>query len=166
MKGSTQKLHKRLVNGTAEKIFNSNSREEFIRFHGEFCEWGTRNIFQAERKREGKTITRQGCPASYGQIAETVTLKVSVYYCRLPNHRELKTICRWLNAAVDTVMMCGLKEEFSKQTKQWSRSIKEVDKPEIYKRIQRLVRKSIKKKYQDSITCPEWDDIRWGEANQ
>lgn len=166
-KGSKEELHNRIVDQTAEKIFNSSSREEFTRIHTAFCEWGTRNIRQAERKRKGKVITRKGSPASYGQIAKTldVTLKVVVYYCHLPDCRKFESICQWLNAAVDTAMMGDLKRNFPGQTKRWPHSLKKVDKPAYY-RIQQLVRESIKQEHHGPITCPQWDDIHWKEANQ
>jgi len=165
--GSKEKLYNRIVDQTAEKIFNSSSREKFTRIHTTFCEWGIRNIRQAERKRKGKIITKKGSPASYGQIAKTldVTLKVVVYYCHLPDCKKFENICQWLNAAVDTAMMGNLKRNFPSQTKRWPHSLKEVDKPS-YKRIQQLVRKSIKQEHKSRITCPQWDDIHWREANQ
>lgn len=166
-KGAKEKLHNWIVDKIAEKIFNSSSREEFTRIHTEFCDWGTSNIRQAERKRRGKLIIRKGSPASYGQIAKTldVTLKVAVYYCHLPDCRKSEIICQWLNAAVDTAMMSDLKRDFPDQTKRWPHSLKEVDKPTYYK-IQQLVRESIKREHHGTITCPQWDDIHWKEANQ
>lgn len=166
-KRAKEKLYNQIVGEVAEKVFNASSREEFIRIHTEFCDWGIRNIRQAERKRKGKVITRKGSPAIYGQIAKTfdVTLKVVVYYCHLPNCRKSKSICQWLNAAVDTAMMRDLKKDFPDQTKQWPHSLKEVGKPTYY-RIQKLVRESIKRDHNGIITCPQWDDIHWKEANQ
>jgi hypothetical protein len=173
-KGAKESLYKRILE-ISEKIFNAGSREEFIRIHREFCEWGRRNIHQAERKRKGKVITRKGSPASYGQIAKTldVTLKVVVYYCHLPDCRKYKSICQWLNAAVDTAMMRNLKRDFPDKTKRWPNSLKDVDKHTYY-RIQQLVRESIKRDYNkitskitsDLITCSEWEDIYWEKANQ
>jgi len=92
-KGAKKELHNRMVNKIAERLFNLSSREEFNKVHTEFCEWGTRNIRQAERK--GKIITKEGSPASYGQIAKTldVTLKVVVYYCHLPDCRKSESVC-------------------------------------------------------------------------
>lgn len=165
--GAKKELYNQIVNKIAEKIFNVSSREEFTRIHTEFCDWGTKNIRQAERKRGEKIITREGTPASYGQIAKTldVTLKVAVYYCHLPDCRKSEEICQWLNAAVDTAMMRDLKEDFPDQTKRWPISVKEVDKPTYFK-IQQLVRESIKREHNDAITGPQWDDIHWVEANQ
>jgi len=166
-KGAKEELHNRIVDEIAEKVFNAGSRNEFTRIHMEFCDWGTRNIRQAERKRKEKVITRKGSPASYGQIAKTldVTLKVVVYYCHLPDCRKSESICQWLNAAVDTAMMSDLKRDFPDQTKPWPNSLKEVDKPTYY-RIQQLVRESIKREHNCTITCPQWDDIHWKQANQ
>lgn len=168
-KDAKEELCNQIVNKVAEDILNASSREEFNRIHTEFCNWGTRNIYQAERKRKGKIITRKGSPATYGQIAKTfnVTLKVVVYYCHLPDCRKFKSICKWLNAAVDTAMMARLKKDFPTQTKRWPHSLKEVDKP-TYDRIQKLVDESInqEQKHYGIITRPEWDDIYWKRANQ
>ena len=69
-RGSEERLWKKLVFEVVPKIFKANSKEEFDQIHNEFCEWGTRNIALAEKKkRNGRIIKRKG-PASYGQIAD------------------------------------------------------------------------------------------------
>lgn len=157
--GSKEKLHDRIMHDFVEKFFNVESREEYVKIHTDFCDWGTRNIDQNRRLQKDK--------ASYGQIAKTldVTLKVAVYYCHLPNCEQSKRICNWLNAAVDTAMMHELKKDFPDAMPEWPTLIKDVNK-EAYYKIQDLVRESIKREHDKVITCPQWEDIHWVEANE
>jgi hypothetical protein len=161
-KGTKKKLHDKIMHDFAEKVFNIGSREEFVKIHTDFCDWGTNYIDQAERK--GR---RQKDKASYGQIAKTldVTLKVAVYYCHLPDCEQSRRICRWLNAAVDTAMMRELKKDFPSEMRPWPTLIKDVNK-EAYYKIQSLVHESIKREHNNAITCPQWEDIHWVEANE
>ena len=157
--GSKEKLHDRIMHDFAEKLFNVESRAEYVKIHTDFCDWGTRNIDQNRRLQKDK--------ASYGQIAKTldVALKVAVYYCHLPDCEQSKRICDWLNAAVDTAMMRELKKDFPDAMPAWPTLIKDVNK-EAYYKIQDLVRESIKREYNKAITCPQWEDIHWVEANE
>ena len=161
-KGTKIKLQDRIMDDFAERLFNIGSRGGFVKIHTEFCDWGTRYIDQAKRK--GKP---QKDKASYGQIAKTldVTLKVAVYYCHLPDWEQSGRICHWLNAAVDTAMMGELQSDFPSEIHPWPTSIKEVNK-DAYFKIQGLVDESIKREHNNAITCPQWEDIHWVEANE
>jgi hypothetical protein len=165
-KGSKEILLKRIVNSTAEKLFNVNSQKEFTTVHSEFCEWGTRNIKLAERKRKGKVIKKSG-PASYGQIAKTfdVTLKVAIYYCHLPDCTQSVKLCNWINSAIDTNMMRELRKEFPNEIRKWPTTIEDVDKT-TYFEIQKLVRRAIKEWHNGTINPPQYDDIHWRIANK
>lgn len=169
-KGSKDRLSGRIINHTAEMILNSSSRNDFIRIHKKFCEWGKENIYQAERKRNGKVVIEKGTRASYGQIAKTldVTLKVMIYYCHLPNRTKSESICQWLNAAVDNAMMDLLKEEFPDQTEQWPDSLKEILDKSTYDWIQEVADESRKREQesQGPLTRPEWEDIYLKRAHQ
>jgi hypothetical protein len=160
-KGTKKKLNDRMMNDFAEKIFNIGSREEFVKIHTKFCDWGRSYIDQAKRK--GRS---QKDKASYGQIAKTldVSLKVVVYYCHLPNCEQSRRICQWLNAAVDTAMMGELQKDFPNAIQPWPTLIKEVNK-EAYFKIQSLVDESIKREH-NAMTRPQWEDIHWVEANE
>jgi hypothetical protein len=48
-KGSKEKLQSRIVNNTAENAFNASSKDEFVKIHKEFCDWGTRSIAQRDK---------------------------------------------------------------------------------------------------------------------
>lgn len=161
-KGTKKRLQDRIMRDFAERLFNIGSREEFVKIHTEFCDWGTSLIDQVKRK--GKT---QKDKASYGQIAKTldVTLKVAVYYCHLPDCERSERICHWLDAAVDTAMMGELQSDFPGEIQPWPTSIKEVNK-DAYFKIQGLVRESIKREHNNAITCPQWEDIHWVKANE
>lgn len=165
-KGSKQTLRREMVS-QVRNIFNASSRNEFTRIHMEFCDWGTRNIRQAERERKGKVITKKGSPARYGQIAKTldVVLKVAVYYSHLPGCRRSRKITEWLNAAVDTKMMAFLRKHYPKDIKPWPKTVKQVDKHR-YKEIQKVVRRFIKEKYSNRILPVHFDDIYWRELNR
>jgi len=165
-KGSTEELHCQIVKKTAEDIFNAKSREDFAQIHSEFCDWGTSNIFLAEKKRNGRIIKKSKL-ASYGQIAKTldVTLKAAVYYSHLPNCERSKRISEWLNAAVDTKMMAMLRKEYPHEIESWPYTIENVDKSN-YVKIQKLVRKFIEKKHQRQITPVQFDDIYWNKLNR
>jgi hypothetical protein len=158
-KGSKAKLQSQIVYHIAEKVFNASSKDEFVKIHSEFCDWGTRNITQ-----------RDGSRARYGQIAKTldIVLKVAIYYCHLPDQKKSEKICQWLYAAVDTAMMRELKKsmraDFPDVVKPWPTSLKQVDES-TYHRIQRLVRESINRDHR-GITGPQWDDKHWEEANR
>lgn len=166
VKGTRKQLTKKIMHDLAEKVFNVRSREEYVKIHTDFCEWGKRNIDQAERKRRNGEVIVQKARASYGQIAKTldVTLKVAIYYCHLPDCETSRRICHWLNAAVDTAMMDKLQEAFD-AAPPLPTSIKEVD-GTAYDQIQNLVRESIKREHNNAITPPQWEDIHWVEANE
>jgi hypothetical protein len=163
VEGTRDRLCEKILDDLAEKVFNVESREEYVKTHTAFCEWGMRSIDQAERTRNGRVIVQKG-RASYGQIAKTldVTLKVAIYYCHLPDCDTSRRICLWLNAAVDTNMMYELQKSFN-VTPPLPTSTKEVDKT-TYEKIQRLVGESMK---QEHYNVPsQWEDIHWVEANE
>jgi hypothetical protein len=166
VKGTRGRLDEKILDDLAEKVFNVGSRGEYVKIHADFCNWGTKNINQAERRRKGKIIVHEA-RASYGQIAKTldVTLKVAIYYCHLPNCEQSRKICRWLNAAVDTAMMGELQKAFPDAIQPWPTLIREVDKT-AYDIIQRLVHESIEREHTNAITPPQWEDIHWTEANE
>jgi len=156
--GSKKNLFKQIIKNTAEEIFNTNSRMDFVKAHAKFCDWGSKNIFLAEKERKGR-IVKQRKLASYGQIAKTldITLKVAIYYCHLPDCDKAKKISDWLNAAVDTQMMAMLKKEYPDEIKPWPARVEDVQKSE-YLRIQETVLKFIKEKHR-GILPVQFDDI-------
>jgi hypothetical protein len=156
--GSKGNLFKQIIENTAEEIFNTKSRMDFVKAHAEFCDWGSKNTFLAEKERKGR-IVKQRKLASYGQIAKTldVTLKVAVYYCHLPDCERAKKISDWLNAAVDTRMMAMLEKAYPDEIKPWPARVEDVQKNE-YLKIQGTVLK-FKEKHRGQILPVQFDDI-------
>jgi hypothetical protein len=157
--GSKKRLFKQMIKKTTEEVFNADSRDGFMKAHTGFCDWGSSNIFQAEKERKGRVIKRRTI-ASYGQIAKTldVTMKVAVYYSHLPDCERAKTISKWLNAAVDTPMMAMLRREYPNKIKPWPRTVEDVQKGE-YRKIQEIVHQFIRDKHQGKILPVQFDDI-------
>jgi hypothetical protein len=87
-KKSKEKLRARIL-GEVQNVFVVTSKEHFRDIHAGLCTWGTNNITLAQRRKNGQVIKRTG-PAGYGQMAKTfdVLLKVTVYYCHLPNVKK------------------------------------------------------------------------------
>jgi hypothetical protein len=158
--GSKQTLRNEMI-VHIKKVFQAKSEEEFDNIHNGFCEWGAENILQAKTSKGEKPL------ASYGQIAKTfdVVLKVTIYYCQLPNIQKAQKIIEWLNAAVDTKMMAFLKRLYRDETKGWPKTVKKVDKS-TYTGIQRVVEKFIKDHYNNKIRAVHFDDIYWKELNR
>jgi hypothetical protein len=164
-KKSKEKLGARIL-GEVQNVFGATSKEQFHDFHSSLCTWGTNNITLAERRKNGQVIKRAG-PASYGQIAKTfdVVLKVTVYYCHLPDVERSELISKWLNAAVDTKMMAMLKKCYPVDVRPWPAAIEQVN-SSIYAAIQETVRKFIQDKHGGSITPVQFDDIYWEALNR
>lgn len=164
-KKSKEKLRARITGGIQD-VFSAKSKEHFQDIHSSFCNWGTNNITLAEKRKNGQVIKRAG-PASYGQIAKTfdVVLKVTVYYCYLPDVKRSELISKWLNAAVDTKMMAMLKKCYHTDVSPWPTAIEHVN-SSIYSAIQETVRKFIQDKHGGSITPVQFDDIYWEALNR
>lgn len=164
-KDSEDKLWEKIVFDTAEKIFNTQSQEQFNDIHSEFCDWGSKNVFLAEKTRNGRMIKKRKL-ASYGQVAKTldVTLKVMVYYCHLPNYETSKRLVKWLHAAVDTQMMGMLADEYPEEIQPRPTKIEEVDKAK-YLAIQEIVSRFISEKHEGKLLPVEFDDIYWYKLN-
>lgn len=164
-KGSEDVLWERVVCVTAPKFFNAKSKEEFGQIHQEFCDWGTRNIILAEKKRNGHVIKKRK-PASYGQIAKTldVTLKAAIYYSHLPDYREHERLLKWLHAGVDTRMMAMLRRKYPDYIKPWPTTIEDVDKTKYFA-IQEIVSRFINEVHSGKLLPVEFDDMYWYKLN-
>ena len=164
--GSKAKFRTRILT-EVEKIFHAECKEDLQAIHSDFCHWGENNITLAEKKRKDGRIIQEAGPASYGQIAKTldVVLSVAIYYCHLPNCEKSRQISGWLNAAVDTKMMAYLKRHYPKAITPWPTTIKQVNNS-TYIRIQDTVSKFINDKHDNSITPAQFDDIYWEALNR
>ncbi len=164
--GSKEVIIDQIIDVSSKRLFNVKSKDQFITVHSDFCGWGSNNILLAQRKKSGKII-KKSTAASYGQIAKTfdVALKVTIYYCHLPNYEKSKQICNWLNAAVDTKMMKMLSKKYPSAIKKWPTKIEEVNK-NSYLVIQNLVRQFINDFHQNRILPVQFDDIYWRQLNR
>jgi len=164
-KNTKEKLLPRIIN-EVQSIFEATSEKQFQTIHSGFCDWSINNITLAEKVRNGQVIKRSG-PVSYGQIAKTfdVVLKVTIYYCHLPDIEKSQIISRWLNAAVDEKMMAMLKKSYPASIKPWPDTIELVDRSS-YAEIQETVRKFIRDNHGDNITPVQFDDIYWKALNR
>lgn len=164
-RGSEDLLWDKLVNDIAPRVFRAQSSKEFEQLHDEFCNWGTKNITLAEKKRKGRIIKKKG-PASYGQIAKTldVALKVAVYYSHLPNFQKYAEIMEWLHAGIDNRMMKMLRKNYPNDIQEWPTAIEEVDKTK-YLALQGTARKFIRDRHQGKMLLAEFDDKYWYELN-
>jgi len=164
--GSKYKFRTRILI-EVKKIFSAVCEEELQDIHSDFCHWGENNITLTEKKRRDGRIMQEAGPASYGQIAKTfdVVLSVAIYYCHLPNCEKSRQISGWLNAAVDTKMMALLKRHYPEAITPWPTTIKQVNNS-TYIRIQETVRKFINEKHDNGITPVQFDDIYWEALNR
>jgi hypothetical protein len=163
---SKKRIHEQVLR-CLPALFVARSEEEFQGIHASFCEWGTNSIMLAERKRDGR-IVKSTAHATYGQIAKTldVTLKVTIYYCHLPDCKRSEQLSKWLNAAVDTKMMAYLgRKGYGSDISPWPRTVEQVRHMSDYVAIQRIVRKYIKAQHADSITPVQFDDVYWEALN-
>ena len=164
---SKSTLLKRLIHEEGKAILEVKSKEEFEKIHARFCDWGTKNISQAEKKRNGRIIKTEA-QASYGQIAKTfdVTLKAAVYYSHLPDCERAEQLSKWLYAAVDTQMMAKLAGYYPEAIgAPWPTSVEGVDSAAKYLAIQKVVRKFIEERHEGNITPVQFDDKYWDEWN-
>lgn len=155
-KGSKRKLHREMLN-RIEEVFQAKSEEEFKRSHSDFCQWGRKEI----------SLARKNKHASYGQIAKTldVVLKVTIFYCHLPDCAKSQQISKWLNAAVDTKMMDFLRERYPEHVEKWPRTIVQVDTSQ-YMKIQEIVHQFINEEHNGRITPVQFDDMYWEALNR
>jgi hypothetical protein len=160
-KGSTEALKKHLSEELREgqRLLEVKSPEDYEKFHGDFCSWGTAHIKQTKRNGGGA--------ASYGQVAKTlnVAMKVIVYYCHYPNREKSEQISKWLHAPIDTAEMALLKKTIKGEAESWPRTLKLVDKS-TYDSIQEHVRRFIGEKHHGTITPVQFDDMYWDASNR
>lgn len=164
-KGSTEKIEAKLHN-CIEEFLSLSTEEEYHEKHEEFCEWFTRNIKTAERKKDGKIIKKSQY-TSWGHAAKVidVALKVCLYYCNLPSAEVSSKIIPWLNGAIDTALLNYLKEPDSPLIISQTYTLEDIDKIK-YEELQKMIRTDIKKSSNGEISPVQYDDIKWRELNR
>ncbi len=126
-KGSKPIIKEEIID-SLKKLPIVNSKDDYSSIHRKFCLWGINNLKLAEKRKNGKLI-KVSKPASYGQVAKTydVVLTVVVYYSKWPDANNSEMISKWINAAVDNKMMGFLKKEYPDYFDSWPSSVEEVD---------------------------------------
>ena len=162
-KGSKSKIADKLYDEfkILQKIQNNN---DFQEFHKKFCVWFLRNIKTAQKKRNNKIIKKSGY-ALYGHAAKLldVSLKVYVYYSNLPDKNTAKILVPFLNTAIDNPILKHLKKSFPNEDIS-SKTVEQINES-TYKKLQKIIKSDIKKKY-NGILPTQYDDIMWNSLNR
>lgn len=158
-KGSKPKIANKLISDLP-KLIDIESRDDFDTFHEGFCDWFTGNIYTASKVLKNK-VSQKSHITFYGHAAKLldVTLKVYVYYCRLPDDSTSLKILPFLNCAIDNPILNHLKKNFP-EDEITINSVEKIDKI-IYKTLQSQVRRDIKKRFNDEIIPAQYDDVMW-----
>ena len=146
---------------TCTKLESINSKADFAALHDHICQWFTQTI----------KLAKSGASASYGHGAKVldITLKVYVYYCRMPDQAKADYLSPFLNGAVDTPILRHLLNTVntpygrSLSPHQWN--IKMVSK-NIYDTLQKLIRTDIEHSFAGKIRPVQYDDIMWRRLNR
>ena len=129
--------------------------EDFIQIHREFCQWFVNTIRLAEN----------GEPAAYGHAAKFLdcTLKVYVYYCRMPDTEKAAFLMPILNGIIDTPILRYL---FKKLEDIYSKSYPphylwtiEIINMEDYDLLQKIIRQDIRDSFGNNILPVQYDEI-------
>jgi hypothetical protein len=163
-KGSKQKIAEKLES-TLGLLAGVDGKDKFEKIHSEFCKWFVKNINTAQKVLKNKRV-KKSHPASYGQAGKVfnVVLKVYVYYCHYPDYQASKKLIPLLHAAVDTLMMKYLKEEYQQENIK-AETIEAVSKAE-YVTLQKMVNMDIENEFENQIFPVHWDDIIWYRLNR
>lgn len=164
-KGSTEKITEKIGNCIKE-FSNLNTKEKYYERHKELCEWFTRNIKTAERKKD-RRIIKKSRYASWGQAAKVIdiVLKVCVYYCNLPSANVSSKIVTWLNGAIDTPILKYLKKHYNSPIISQISTLGDIDKVK-YKELQKMIRIDIEESFNGEVFPVQYDDIRWRKLNR
>lgn len=156
-KGSIEKINKRLSEDI-KAFLNLTNMGEYKEKHKEFCQWFTKNIKTAERKKDGQ-ISKEPHPASWGHAAKIIdiVLKVCIYYCNLPTIEASSKILPWLNGAIDTAIMNHLKKEYCPNLQ--IATLADIDE-ENYNTLQEKICEAIEKEQIGEYPV-QYDDITW-----
>jgi len=155
-------LIKEKLAGLFEGLDRISSDQDFSKMHRDFCRWFVKTI----------RLTKAAEPPSYGHAAKVVdlTLKVYVYYCRMPSPAKAESLIPRLNGTIDTPILRYL---FKKLEDIYGKSypphylwtIKMITK-EDYDLLQKVIRQDIKDAFDDSIAPVQYDDIMWRRLNR
>jgi len=164
-KGSEKRIRERLYSCMGA-ILDSKTKEQLKKRHNEFCQWFTRNIMTAERKRNGKVITKSE-NASWGHAAKVfdIVLKVIICYCQLPTVDISAKLKPWLNCAIDTQVFKELKRTSKNSEILGICKLTDINEKR-YEILQRILCNYIKEKYHGKLCPVQSDDILFRELNR
>jgi hypothetical protein len=138
-----------------EGLKSVRSDQDFGKIHSDFCQWFVKTV------RLAKSME----PSVYGHAAKVLdlTLKVYVYYCRMPDPAKAESLMPKLNGAIDTPILRYL---FKKLDDIYSESypphyfwtITMIAK-EDYDLLQRIIRQDIRDSFDNNILPVQYDDI-------
>lgn len=138
-----------------EGLDRINSDQDFNKMHKGFCLWVVQTIRLAKTEET----------ASYGHAAKVLdlTLKVFVYYCKMPSPAKADSLIPRLNGAIDTPILRHL---FNKLEDVYRKSfpphylwtIKMITR-EDYDLLQKVIRQDIRDSFNDNILPVQYDDI-------
>ena len=129
--------------------------QDFNKMHRDFCQWFVQTIRLAKTEE----------PSSYGHAAKILdlSLKVYVYYCRMPSPAKAESLMPRLNGAIDTQILRHLFKKLENIcTKSypprylWTIAI--IDK-EDYDLLQKIIRQDIRDSFIDNILPVQYDEI-------
>lgn len=141
------------------------SKNEYDQIHSSFCEKFIKQIKTAEKNLKNGNI-KDSKLASFGHAAKVldIVLKVYIHYSSLPNFERANKIKPFLNGAIDTPILKYLVKKYTPKDIT-ANSIEEIDQTQ-YIKLQELLKKDIKDKYENQIFPVEYDDILWNELNR
>jgi len=138
-----------------ESLDRISSDQDFSKMHRDFCQWFVKNISLAKTEE----------PSSYGHAAKVLdlTLKVYVYYCKMPNPSKAESLIPRLNGAIDTpilrLLFKKLEDIYRKSyPPHYLWTIKMIDR-EDYDLLQKVIRQDIRDSFDDNILPVQYDEI-------
>ena len=145
-----------------EDLARISFEQDFNKMHRDFCQWFVKTIRLAKTEE----------PSSYGHAAKVLdlSLKVYVYYCRMPSPAKAKSLMPRLNGAIDTQILRHLFKKLEDICRKsypprylWTIAI--IDK-EDYDLLQKIIRQDIRDSFDDNILPVQYDDIMGRRLNR
>ncbi len=129
--------------------------KEFSKVHNNFCQWFVKNI----------RLTKSGEPPAYGHAAKVLdlTLKVYVYYCRMPTPEKGDFLMPMLNGVIDTPILRYLFKKLDdiyrgSYPPHYLWTITMINKKD-YDLLQKVIRQDIKDSFDNSILPVQYDEV-------
>jgi hypothetical protein len=145
-----------------EGLDRISSDQDFSRMHRDFCQWFVKTI----------RLVKTEEPSSYGHAAKLLdlSLKVYVYYCRMPSPAKAESLMPRLNGAIDTpilrLLFKKLEDIYRKSfPPHYLWTIKMIDR-EDYDLLQKIIRQDIRDSFDDNILPVQYDDIMGRRLNR